>query len=402
MSVIGIALLAIFLLVNVFILLSGRHYLYKGIANTYLVGKTGPGIYDLNVFPKRKIPAPTTSAEWDLHPKFNTFKPSKKDKRIMRAHGTTAFLVFKDKQLLYEKYFGTHDEQTVSNSFSAAKTVVSILVGIAIRDGYIKSIDEPVGAYLPSYASEDKKHLTIRHMLYMASGLNWGESGANPLSHNAESYYGTDLRGLIDRLRVVDEPNKTFLYQSGNSQILGFVLEAATGMRISDYAAKNLWEPLQAQSDAFWSLDAPDGNEKAFCCWYSSARDFGRLGQLFVNRGKWNGLEIIPEDYFEEMIRPAPLLTEEGNTNTRYGLHIWLYPDPEWNTQVVYCRGILGQYVVAIPEKNLVFVRLGHHRLDNLTPEEVEKNPGKYTVDMIEHPKDFFDLLRLAKKVSGE
>lgn len=399
MSIVGITLFGLFVAVNLFILLSGRFYLYKGIANTYLIGKTGPGIYDLNVFPKRTIPASPTSAEWIMHKKYNSFKRSKKDKRVMRAHGTTAFLVFKDEQLLYEKYYGTHDELTVSNSFSAAKTVVSLLVGIAIKEGYIKSIDEPVGNYLPSYASEDKKHLTIRHMLYMASGLNWGESGANPLSHNAESYYGTNLRDLIDRLKVVDEPGKTFLYQSGNSQILGFVVEAATGTRISDFAAEHLWKPLQAESDAHWSLDAPNGNEKAFCCWYSTARDFGRLGQLFVNRGKWNETQIIPEDYYQEMVKPAPLITEEGNKNTRYGLHVWMYPDPEWKTPVVYCRGILGQYVVAIPEKNLVFVRLGHSRLDNLTQEDIDKNPSKYTVDMIEHPADFFDLLALAKKI---
>jgi CubicO group peptidase (beta-lactamase class C family) len=251
MYIVGIVILAIIIALNLFIILTGRFYLYKGIANTYMVGKTGPGIYDLRTFPFRTIPSSKKKIAWEENDNINTYKLSKKEKRFMRHNGTTAFLVFKDGKMLYEKYWEDHDEVTVSNSFSAAKTVVSILVGIALKEGKIKNIDEAVSNYIPSYASEDRKEITIRHLLYMASGLEWGESGANPVSHNAESYYGKDLRGLCDRLEGIDPPNELFLYQSGNSQLLGFILEKATGKRLSDYAAKMLWKPLGAESLCF-------------------------------------------------------------------------------------------------------------------------------------------------------
>ena len=231
----------------------------------------------------------------------------------------------------------------------------------------------------------------------MSSGLEWSESGGNPLSHNAESYYGTDLRSLVMGLKPVSEPNELFLYQSGNSQLLGFILEKATGMRISDYASKRLWRKIGAEDNGFWSLDRKNGSEKAFCCVYATARDFGKLGQLMCEKGKWGDKTVISEDYFNEMIIAPPLNTEENIPNTRYGLHVWLYHDPELNSQIVYCRGILGQYIVAIPEHNLVFVRLGHRRLENVMPEDMQLD--KYNDSMMGHPKDFFDYLKLAKRI---
>lgn len=395
----GVSILALFIVVNMFIILTGRWYLYKGIANTYLIGKTGPGIYDLKIFPFREIESSDQKESWDLHPNYNEYRLSKKEKRLMRHNGTQAFLVIKDGQIVYEKFWGEHDTSTVSNSFSAAKTIVSMLVGIAIKEGKIQSIDEPVGNYLPAYSEGEKSKITLRHLLYMASGLEWGESGANPLSHNAESYYGNDLERLVYGLDVVAKPNEMFLYQSGNSQLLGFILEKATGMKISDYAQEKLWDKIGAEHKAYWSLDRKNGNEKAFCCWYAAARDFAKLGQLMANKGVWNGQEVIPKSYFETFVQPADLTTEEGIPNTRYGLHVWLYYDKEINRQVVYCRGILGQYVAAIPEENLVFVRLGHRRLENVMPEDLVLN--KYNEGTIGHPKDFFDYLKLAKRIAG-
>ena len=159
MIYIGISLLTLVVLVNLFIILTGRFYLYKGIANTYLAGKTGPGIYDLNVFQNRMIKASQKTAPWEQDDSFNNVKLSKKERKLMSANGTTAFLVFKDKKIVFEKYREEHDISTVSNSFSAAKTVVSMLVGIAIEEGLIKSIDEPVGNYLEPFTSEEKNTL---------------------------------------------------------------------------------------------------------------------------------------------------------------------------------------------------------------------------------------------------
>ena len=141
-----------------------------------------------------------------------------------------------------------------------------MLIGIATEEGLIRSIDESVGNYIPEFKDSELSEITIRHLLLMASGLDWTESGKNPLSNNAESYYGTDLYGLVTRQRKIAKPGKTFIYQSGNSQLLGFIIEKASGKALSEYCSEKLWSQMNMESDAYWSLDKENGAEKAYCC----------------------------------------------------------------------------------------------------------------------------------------
>jgi CubicO group peptidase (beta-lactamase class C family) len=393
-------ILALLLLVNLFILLSGRTYLYKGIANTYLIGKSGPDIYDLDVFPYATLEKGKGEFKWLKTGQYNQYKLSKKEQKLHEETKSTAFLVFQGDELLFEKYWEEHQVGTVSNSFSAAKTVVALLVGIALDEKKIKSLDEPVGNYIPAFLSDDKKDITIRHLLQMASGLDWEESGKNPLSSNAESYYGTDLYGLVCRQKGINLPGREFKYQSGNSQLLSFVVESATGMKIWQYAQEKLWLKIGAQSDAFWSLDNEDGAAKAFCCLYASAQDFGKIGRLIGNYGNWNGEQVISANYIREMFTNRAPKTSDGISNLYYGLHIWTYNDGE--DDIYYCRGILGQYVATIPSKNLVFVRLGHKRIPYMTFEEYERQKAEgMNVDIrkIDQPKDFIEFVKTAKKI---
>jgi hypothetical protein len=153
-----------------------------------------------------------------------------------------------------------------------------------------------------------KKHITIRHLLMMSSGLNWEESGKNPLSHNAASYYGTDLYGLTTNQFAIEKPGKRFEYQSGNSQLLGFIIKKATGKRVSDYASAKIWSKIGTESDAYWSLDKENGDEKSFCCIYGTSRDFARLGRLIKQNGVWNGQEIIPASYMKDFLSNPKIL----------------------------------------------------------------------------------------------
>ena len=393
--------LAIFLLVNAFILLSGRFYLYKGIANTYLVGKTGPGIYDLDVFPYSTIKKGKPES-WNIHSQFNRQKLKKSDQEFMNSLQTSAFLVFRGDTLLYENYSSSQTKNSVSNSFSAAKTVVALLIGIAVEEGKISSIDEPVANYIPEFKGGDKSKITIRHLLMMASGLDWEESSKNPLSENAESYYGTDLHGLVTRQKAVAPPGRKFIYQSGNSQLLGYILEKATNMSVSAYTQEKIWKKIGAEHDAFWSLDKENGDEKAFCCLYATARDFGRLGKLILNQGKFGNTQIVPEWYMKEMVDVPSIGTEEGIPNQRYGLHIWTYDAGE--NPIYYCRGIKGQYIISMPKENLVIVRLGMERKDNfalpkdqkiaLVDEAIKRKVG--------HPEDFFEFVRIGKQIAAD
>lgn len=393
-------LLALFILINLFILLSGRTYLYKGIASTYLVGESGPTIYDLDKFAYRTVKKGSEVQTWKHYSGFNKQDLPKGFEAYNKEWESTAFLVFRGDTILFEKYWGDHDRNTVSNSFSAAKTVVALLIGIAVEDGAIKSIDEPIGNYLPEFKSGDKALITIRDLLLMASGLDWTESGSNPLSNNAESYYGSDLYGLVTNQQVERKPGKEFIYQSGNSQLLGFILKKATGKSIAEYASEKLWSKIGVESDAYWSLDEEGGDEKAFCCLYATARDFGKIGRLIVQKGKWGDQQVVPEWYITEMVQvPTELKTEDGIENHQYGLHIWVY---EGHTSpVYYCRGIKGQYIIAIPEENVVIVRLGSRRAPNgEVPEKASE--VKKRLPYIGHPKDLQEYINFATSINEQ
>lgn len=396
-------LAVILVTLNLFILLSGRFYLYKGIYYTYLSGETGPTIYDKDVFYSSTLKAGSNKEPWKMHPRLNKLRISKEDRAYLEKYSPESFLVFKGDSLIYEEYWEGHNRSTVSNSFSAAKTVVSMLVGIAVEEGAISSLDDPVSNYLPEFSGKGKEKITIRHLLMMASGLDWGESGKNPLSENAESYYGEDLWGLVHRQQVERAPGKLFLYQSGNSQLLGYVVEKATGKDLTAYAEEKLWQPMGAESDAFWSLDNSGGDEKAFCCIYSTSRDFARIGRLLVNGGNWKGKQLIPSWYFKQMVSNPKMETEEGIPNTRYGLHIWTFSG--YGYPVYYCRGILGQYIIAIPKYDLVIVRTGNKRAPDYHIPASKRKDKTFTdrhAPFVGHPDDLFHYIKIGTTMLKE
>ena len=396
-------LLALIITLNLFILLSGKFYIYKGIANTYLIGKTGPTIYDLHLSPYSRVQSAKVPLKNVKSERFNQFKLPPKYSALIKEFETKAFLVLKDDTMIYENYWGGHTEETVSNSFSVAKTLVAILVGIAIEDGYINSLDDPVSLYLREFSEKGKREITIRHLLAMTSGLDWEESGKNPFSDNAESYYGSDLRRLVLGQSMETTPGKSFNYQSGNSQLLGYIVEAATETDLSEYAESEVWQKIGAEHDAYWSLDKELGDEKAFCCMYATARDYAKLGKLLSNKGLSNNEQIIPSWYYDEMVSPQELLTKDGISNYRYGLHIWTYLDPEG--QVNYCRGINGQYVITIPSENLVIIRLGSKKtpLVRISKENLQNTDYIEKIKFqVGHSYGLFEYILLGKLISSE
>jgi len=396
---IGYSFLAFFITANLYIVLSGKFYIYKGVANTYLVGETGPSIYDLDVFPYEVIHFEASkTAKIKEHKAINSFLLTNKQRSRMENLGTKAFLVFKNDVLMYEEYWGGHTKETVSNSFSVAKTMVAMLIGIAIEDGAINSVDDKVCDYLPDFCKNGKDKISIHHLLTMSSGLDWSESGKNPLSDNAESYYGSNLYNHVLGQSVESSPGKVFRYQSGNSQLLGYILEAATKQNLSDYAEDKIWKKMGAEHDAFWSLDKENGDEKAFCCMYASTRDFARLGMVLLNEGNFNNNQIITSEFYNAMVTPVPLLTKEKIPNYRYGLHTWIYMDEQ--SKVNYFRGIKGQFIITIPDEEIVIVRIGDRRSpnferdENWTELELEKNKFK-----IGHPIGFDEYLELGREI---
>jgi len=345
-------LIGVVIVLNIFLWAFGKLYYYKALVYNYV------NIDDLDLFSTRTVKA-GKGEPWAIGSDYNKKPLTPELRKTLEGYKSVAFVVIQDDSIRTEEYWDGYGDGAISNSFSAAKSIVSILVGIALDEGKIKSLDQPVCDFLPEFCHDDNQQLTIRHLLMMSSGLNFDEGYTSLFSPTTEAYYGTDLKEQMLKLKVVDPPGKVFNYMSSNTQLLSFVVEKATGSTLSDYASEKLWKPIGAEMDAQWSLDHKDGDEKAYCCFYSTAKDFARIGKLFLNKGKWNGKQVISEAYVDQCITPAPI-TDGGQPNTVYGYQWWLTQYD--GMKVIYARGILGQYIFVIPDLNLVFVRLGHIR----------------------------------------
>ncbi len=350
-------MLALIIIGNLIIIVSGRYYIYKGIANTYMKGHIRPTIYDKDVFTNRIVENGASQA-WIDSPDLGSFIFSEKQKTRVELLKPASFLVAWGDTIIYEQYWGEHDVNRLGNSFSMAKSIVSLLVGVAHDEGLIKSLDEPVANYLPEF-NDEKKDITIRQILNMSSGLSWSESYVSPMCDVAELYYDTDDRDLaLNRRTIEEESGKTFRYKSGDTQVLMYILKAAIGRSVSEYASEKLWIPMGAESEALWSLAGDEeSNEKAFCCFYATSRDFLRLGKLINHNGNWNGKQLVSEAYISEFSSLAPLKKPDGKPNNLYGFQYWIYNGLPY--KVSYFRGMSGQYIISIPEKDLVIVRTG-------------------------------------------
>lgn len=337
---------------------------YARTALTYF----NPGIEDYPIFENRIIEA-NNPIPWELHESFEDVRLAAGYEDTFMMLNSVAFIVIKDGKLFFEKYWDDYSEDSKSNSFSAAKSIVAFAVLKAVEEGYISSLDQKVCDFIPSYNTPSNKHLTIRNLLTMSSGLNWQENhkGVNTLFQTTtEAYYGRDLDKLIHEMVVVDEPGIKYKYLSGNTLILGRIVTNAVGKPLGEYVSEKLWTPLNAEKDALWCLDKKDGLEKGYCCFNTNARDFARWGQLMLDTGAWNGKQIIQKELMLEAISPATYLKDElGNTLDYYGQQVWILNYQ--GMKIPYMRGILGQYIMAVPEKNMVIVRLGHLRSDTRT-----------------------------------
>ncbi len=362
--------------------LTGNGHLVRGMRYTYLIGRGSPEIDDRDFFPYNTIAA-TAPQPWPVGSRYGKLALKPEQEKELKDLYSVGFAVIQNDSLIFEQYWNGWDADSVSNSFSVAKSYVSVLTGIAIQDGVIKSVQQPVGDYLPEFKDGCYAKITIENVLTMATGLDWSESGANPFSDNAKGYYGTNVRELSLSQPCRDEPGKEFDYISGGTQIMAEVIEAAYRRPLDELVREKIWTPLGCEHDAYWGKDRTDGDFKAFCCLYATARDFGRIGQMYLDSGMWHGKQIVPRDYWQASITPAKLL-DKGKPNARYGYFWWLAEID--GKPIHYCRGFHGEYVVVIPHERLVFVRTGMKR------EEVNAEG---------HPQDVFQWIAIARELAS-
>lgn len=273
--------------------------------------------------------------------------------KILESNKTVAFLIIKNDTIQYEKYFKGYTQESIIPSFSMAKSITSILIGCAIDDGLIKSVDEPITNYIPELKKNGFEKVTIKQVLQMTSALKFNESYFNPFGHAASFYYGRNLKREVSKLKLKGEPGKSFEYVSGNTQLLGLALERALkGKTITQYFQEKLWTPLQMEYDASWSIDKKkEGTEKTFCCVNARARDFAKIGRLYLNKGNWNGKQILSEKWVKESTK---IDSTDGSVN--YYQYQWWLPSENGDYMA---EGILGQYIYVNPSKNMVIVRMG-------------------------------------------
>jgi len=316
-------------------------------------------IKDYKKFPKRELKTNDnkfyfeTAKNQEISKKISFDKEFSSFEEYLEKNKTVAFLIIKNDTIQYENYFKGYDETSIVASFSMAKSVLSILVGCAINDGLIKSVDEPVTNYIPELKENGFDKVTIEHLLQMTSGLDFNESYYNPFGDAATYYYGRNLRKSIGKAKLKREPGTSFEYVSGSPQILGLVLEKALKDKtITEYLQEKIWSQIGMEYNASWSIDKKkNGLEKTFCCINARTRDFAKIGRLYLNNGNWNGKQIVPETWVKQSTRVD---TENGSAS--YYQYQWWLPTLSGDYMA---EGILGQFIYVNPDKNLIIVRLG-------------------------------------------
>ncbi len=370
-------------------------------------------ITDHKIFPSTPIKSIATGSEYKLEEseivKNLTFKTKKSEEKLddyLREHTTTTgFLVLKEGKIIFENYYRGYQKEDISNIFSVSKSITGLLIGIAVDEGLIKSIEDPVTNYIEDLRDVDPmfKRLKIKHLLEMRSGLKYTEAYGSPFAHMAKLYYGLNQVKQISSLSFESEPGSKYSYQSASTAILGMVIESASGKELGTYLEEKIWQPMNMEHDASWSVDDKrNRSTKAYCCLNLTARDLAKIGLLMLNGGNWNGKQIISEQWVEKTITPnfengcyqnqwynvKGRASSEGQTylfdtkeeaEVKAGELELEHYEIRFNSEIkqyyiyfctseFYGHGILNQYLYVHPEKDVVIVRLGEKWDRNYLP----------------------------------
>lgn len=299
----------------------------------------------------------------------------------LHRHNTRAFLIWHNGKMVHKHYIN-FDENDTFNSMSLVKSVMGLCIGIAIDHGMIQGVNEPIHHYFPEWQNTAHQHITIEHLLTMQSGLfsDVALKGLSPFPPIVPLYLGNDIRKTVMSINAVAPPEKYFIYNNYNSQLLGLILERASGMSVANFVSKYLWQPLRCADAFFWTDN--HGVARTFSGFFARPVDWMKLGQLLVNGGTYREtgyeVDIVSPSWITAMMTPTNTLmrgVKRGKAD--YGYHLWLKAhdygmipgiptfEGEFATcahvdeSVVYFEGLRAQYVFASPKNNLVVMRMG-------------------------------------------
>ncbi|CAG5076902.1 serine hydrolase domain-containing protein [Parvicella tangerina] len=323
-------------------------------------------ISDYKKFPSREIKSATVPFEFyrDIEPEAlenehtqDRFKTIKGLETLLENNKSVAFMVLHKDTIKYEWYADNWSNEDIVTSFSMSKSMISALIGIALDEGHIKSLDDPITDYIKLFKNEGFDQITIQHLLDMRTGIDYVESYYNPFGNVAIGYYGRNLDRHISKLKIKGPPGEEFEYISIATQLLGVIIEEATGQPVSAYLQDKIWSKIGTQFNATWSVDRKKGREKSFCCINAHTEDFAKFALLYLNKGNWQGEQIIPEEWVEKSVEIQPD-TEDNFYQNQW----WLFrpSDPKKPNLVTYAaQGHLGQIMAIDPVNEVIIIRFG-------------------------------------------
>jgi CubicO group peptidase (beta-lactamase class C family) len=328
-------------------------------------------VYDYQKFPERILESSDSpykfainldedriGSQFELASEFDDFDS------FLKKNRTQAFLVIQDDAIVYENYFNGADRDSIVTSFSTAKSFTSALIGIAISEGHIASVNDPITDYLPELTERDPAFasITVRDLLMMSSGIKYSEP-----PDNATTYYYPDLRELaLEKTRIIDEPGKYFLYNNYHPLLLGMILERSTGTSVGNYLQEKIWKPIGMEYPGSWSLDE-NNFEKMESGINARAIDFAKFGRLFLQNGSWNEVQIVPADWVAESTQSDTTINYDEYyyddfifvDGKGYYKYMWWGIQRDSQTYDFIALGNKGQFIYLSPQTNLMILRFG-------------------------------------------
>ena len=329
---------------------------------------TKASIDDYKFFDNVEIKRSDSLFEWPKHNLYNQIGSSKTLDSVHNKNETVAFLIIKNDSIIKEDYFLGYDENSMTNSFSMSKSIISFLFLKSVEQGTIPRLNSKLSDYFPAFNESNGGNVTLSDLSTMSSGLVWEENYKDLMGITAQAYVTKDLNKLMMGSKFSGMSGDKFKYLSGNTQLLAMAIEKANNSTIPELTYKWLWDPMGAKNDALWMIDSKEKNmTKAYCCLSSNAKDFAKVGLVYKNFGKINKQKIIDSSFVSMSIKPR------FNSNPIYGYGLWV--GKQNNIDFFSLRGHQGQYVIVIPKEDVIIVRLGKR-----------KSRGS---DLNNHPSDF-------------
>lgn len=277
--------------------------------------------------------------------------------KFMEDTKTSAMLVIKDDVIKYEKYFMGGDENTLFSSNSMGKSFVSALMGIAVSEGYVESIEDPIGKYIPEFVGTEIEKIPIRACLQMASGINFNED-TDMSGFSMRTLMGKPAMRVISKYGMQEEPYTYRRYLSINTEILGQVIKNTTGRSLAEYMEEKLWKRIGAAHDAYWTLS--NGTELAMGGLSVSLRDYARFARLYLNEGSYEGIQILERQWIQDSMDISAEYSKPGANYDAYnaigyGYQWWI---PEGDKGEFMAIGVYGQWIYVNPANRVIIVKL--------------------------------------------